>query len=419
MLIFSRILILFYPLLTRSCAVAACLIFFPTVSIAQEAKEAIIPPGFAQCVLDLQEQARLAGISAGVIDGALANVRYLDKVIGYDRSQPEFVKTFPEYFSTRVTSKRIARGKELYEKHSAFLRELTQRYGVPGSYLVSFWGLETNFGSYKGKMPIIDSLTTLACDPRRSEFFSAELLQALRLMDREQIENAEMLGSWAGAMGHTQFMPSAYLSYAIDGDLDGKIDLWNSEKDALTSAANFLQQLGWKSGFKWGREVTLADNFDYKLAGKDRSQTVAFWAEHGVSKADGQALDKVAIKASLVIPAGHRGPAFLLYKNFDVILGWNNSEFYGIAVGHLADRINGKAPLSKALPDLPKYSLADIKLLQDSLNQLGFNVGEADGILGPATRVGVRDFQASENMIADGFPDQQVIDAVRRKIKPE
>jgi membrane-bound lytic murein transglycosylase B len=409
---------LFYPLFKRSCAVV-CLFIFSASSQAQDAEVSQAPASFKQCVSDLQEQARLAGISSEVIDDALANVRYLDKVIGYDRAQPEFVQTFPEYFSTRVTSGRINKGRELYEKHSAFLNELTQRYGVPGAYLVAFWGLETNFGSYKGKMPIIDALTTLACDPRRSEFFSIELMQAMRLMDKEKITGDMMLGSWAGAMGHTQFMPSAYLSYAIDGDNDGKVDLWNSEKDALASAANFLQQLGWKSGFKWGREVILADTFDYTLAGKDRSQTVAFWAEHGVSKTDGKALDKAAIKASLVIPAGHNGPAFLLYKNFDVILGWNNSEFYGIAVGHLADRINGKAPLSKTLPDLPKYSLADIKLLQESLNQLGFNVGEADGILGPATRVGVRDFQASENMIADGFPDQQVIDAVRRKIKPE
>lgn len=415
---FSWVLILFYPFLKRYSAVI-CLFIFSFSARAQEADIAQIPANFRQCVSDLQEQAKLAGISAEIIDDALANVRYLDNVIGYDRAQPEFVQTFPEYFSTRVTSGRINKGRELYEKHSDFLKELTRRYGVPGAYLVSFWGLETNFGSYKGKMPIIDSLTTLACDPRRSTFFSAELMQALRLMEKEQLKEASMLGSWAGAMGHTQFMPSAYLSYAIDGDQDGKVDLWNSEKDALASAANFLQQLGWKSGFKWGREVTLSDNFDYTLAGKDRSQTLAFWVEHGVQKTDGSALDKAAIRASLIIPAGHNGPAFLLYKNFDVILGWNNSEFYGIAVGHLADRIGGKGPLSKALPDLPKYSLADIKLLQDSLNQLGFNVGEADGILGPATRVGVRDFQASENMIADGFPDQQVIDAVRSKIKPE
>ena len=380
--------------------------------MAQEAQVSAIPPGFHQCVLELQQQAKLAGISPEVIDDALANVRYLDKVIGYDRAQPEFVQTFPEYFTTRVTTGRIDKGRELYEKHRGFLRELTQRYGVPGAYLISFWGLETNFGSYKGKMPIIDSLTTLACDQRRSEYFSRELMQALRLMDKEEIKGKMMLGSWAGAMGHTQFMPSAYLNYAIDGDQDGKVDLWNSEKDALASAANFLQQLGWKSGFKWGREVTLAADFDYKLAGKDSRQTVAFWAEHGVSKADGGALDKVAIKASLVIPSGHSGPAFLLYKNFEVILGWNNSEFYAIAVGHLADRIGGKAPLQKALPDLPKYSLADIKLLQDALNKLGFEVGEADGILGPATRVGVRDFQASKNMIADGFPDQKVFAAI-------
>jgi membrane-bound lytic murein transglycosylase B len=411
---------LFYLLSRCKYLVPATLLAFSWCAQGQQADaELQVPAGFGQCVANLQGQAVQAGISAEVIHNALGSARYLPKVIGYDRAQPEFVQTFTEYFSTRVTAGRIDKGQALLEKHRTFLAKLTQTYGIPGHYLVAFWGLETNFGSYKGKMPIIDSLVTLACDPRRSDYFSQELLQALRLMDREKISVASMLGSWAGAMGHTQFMPSAYLLYAIDGDGDGKVDLWNSEQDALASAANFLQHLGWKNGFKWGREVQLLEQFDYQLAGKGRAQPMAFWAEQGVSQSNGQPLAKVAIDAALVIPAGHTGPAFLIYANFETILGWNNSEFYGIAVGHLADRIAGKPGLSKTLPDLPKYSLAQMKQLQQSLNLLGFDVGEADGILGPATRNGVRAFQASSRMIADGFPDKKVLEAISARLNPE
>jgi membrane-bound lytic murein transglycosylase B len=272
---------------------------------------------------------------------------------------------------------------------------------VPGPYLMAFWGLETNFGNYKGKMPIIDSLATLACDPRRSGYFSGELIQALLLMEREDLELETMRGSWAGAMGHTQFMPTAYMLYAQDGDKDGKIDLWNSEVDALASAANFLSHLGWKTGFKWGREVSLATGFDYQLAGKDSAQSLGFWSENGVSRANGQALGIADIQASLLVPAGHQGPTFLVYDNFDVILGWNNSEYYGMAVGHLADRIANKAKLSKPLPKLANYTVLEMQQLQTKLNQLG-----------PATRKGLRGFQAFKGTIADGYPQPSVVKAL-------
>jgi membrane-bound lytic murein transglycosylase B len=213
-------------------------------------------------------------------------------------------------------------------------------------------------------------------------------------------------------MGHTQFMPTAYLKYAKDGDGDGKVDLWNSEKDGLASAAHFLQNLGWESGFRWGREVVLPEDFNYQLAGKSQMKTLSFWHQQGVTQVTGQPLGESDLAAALVVPAGHTGSAFLIYPNFDVILRWNNSEYYGIAVGHLADRISGQKRLSKPLPKLPDYTLLEMQNFQAKLNELGFDVGKADGILGPATRKGVRGFQATVDLIADGYPSKETVDAV-------
>jgi membrane-bound lytic murein transglycosylase B len=395
-----------------------CFLFaYVAISFSSSAQEPAVDPvhaapSFQQCITGLQIKVIEAGVSAKTAKDVLGQAKHLAKTLSYDRNQPEFVQTFTGYFSKRVTDSRINKGREMLAKHEDFLNSLTREYGVPASYLVAFWGLETNFGSYKGKMPIIDSLATLACDQRRSEYFSAELIQALLLMERETLGVEEMLGSWAGAMGHTQFMPTAYMLYARDGDQDGKIDLWNSEMDALASAANFLNHLGWKSGYKWGREVSLPAGFDYQLAGKDSAKSLAFWSKQGVTRASGKDLGISDLPASLLVPAGHQGPIFLVYDNFDVILGWNNSEYYGIAVGHLADRIANKAMLSKPLPELPNYTLAEMQQLQSKLNDLGFDVGKADGILGPATRKGLRGFQVSTGVIADGYPSREVFGSV-------
>ncbi|MGJ8681207.1 lytic murein transglycosylase [Paraglaciecola sp.] len=368
---------------------------------------------FPQCLVRLQQQALDSGVSAQTNQQVLANLKPIEKLLQYDSNQPEFVQTFTGYFSKRVNDWRINKGREQLRKHKTFLAKLTQEYGVPGHYLVAFWGLETNFGAYKGKIPTLNALATLACDKRRSEYFSGELVQALLLLEREGLSAKEMIGSWAGAMGHTQFMPTAYMKYAKDGDGDGKADLWNNEKDALASAANFLQNLGWKAGYRWGREVLLPEDFNYQLAGKSQAKPLSFWHEQNLQKVNGKAVGKADLEASLLIPAGHLGSAFLVYPNFDVILRWNNSEFYGIAVGHLADRISGQKKLSKPLPDLPKYTVEEMQNFQDKLNQLGFDVGVADGILGPATRKGVRKFQASVGLIADGYPSKKTVEAVK------
>lgn len=364
---------------------------------------------FLECKSRLTEQAVSEGVDRATAESVFAKLQYQPRVIELDRSQPEFVQTFPGYFSKRVTDWRVNKGKEMYAKHKDLLKQLNDKYGVPPHYLMAFWGLETNFGSYKGKMPVLDSLATLACDPRRATYFTQELLVAIKLLQRESLSQEAMVGSWAGAMGHTQFMPSAYTNYAIDGDGDGQANLWDSEVDALTSAANFLANLGWKPGFRWGREIQLPENFDYRLSGYSNRRPITEWAELGIMKADGEPLGNADIDAYVVVPAGHKGPAFLAYHNFRTIMRWNNSEFYAIAVGHLADRIAGKPPLVADLPDLPAYSRDNIIELQKALNATGHDVGKPDGIIGPATRAGIRDYQIANDMIADGFPGLTVM----------
>lgn len=367
---------------------------------------------FASCTADLAQKAKQEGVSQATIDHVFPHLVHQDRVIELDRSQPEFVQTFPGYFSKRVTQWRTDKGKAMYAKHKTLLQELSDKYGVPPHYLLAFWGLETNFGTYKGKMPVLDSLATLACDKRRSSYFTQEFLVAIKLLERENLTREEMIGSWAGAMGHTQFMPSAYTNYAIDGDGDGQINLWASEEDALSSAANFLANLGWEAGYRWGREVQLPKDFDYQLSGYKNKRPLTDWNTQGLKKANGDALGEGDTSAYVIVPAGHEGPAFIAYHNFRVIMRWNNSEFYAIAVGVLADKIAGASGIKASLPDLPAYSRKDIIALQSKLSELGFDVGKPDGIIGPATREGIRNYQIAHNMIADGFPSLDVMAAL-------
>jgi len=372
---------------------------------------------FSSCTAALADRAKREGVSQQIIDEVFPHLVHQDRVIELDRSQPEFVQTFPGYFSKRVTDWRTEKGKAMYAKHEKLLHKLSDKYGVPPHYLLAFWGLETNFGSYKGKMPVLDSLATLACDKRRSKYFTQEFLVAVKLMQREKLKKDNMVGSWAGAMGHTQFMPSAYTHYAIDGDGDGQINLWESEEDALSSAANFLASLGWERSFRWGREVKLPDSFNYQESGYKNRKPLSEWHEQGVKKADGSPLGEGETTAYVIVPAGHNGPAFIAYKNFRVIMRWNNSEFYAIAVGVLADRIAGASGIKATLPDLPAYNRKDIIALQSKLNDLGFDVGKPDGIIGPATREGIRNYQISNNMIADGFPGLEVMAALNVELE--
>jgi membrane-bound lytic murein transglycosylase B len=371
-------------------------------------------PEFEACLTDLQRQARDAEVAEAIVAEVFPALEQQQRVIELDRKQPEFVQTFAQYFSARVTQQRIDQGRKLYARHGDFLRELSWKYGVPGQYLVAFWGLETNFGGYMGKMPTLDSLATLACDERRSEFFTTEFITALQLLERESLQPAQMRGSWAGAMGHTQFMPSAYIQYAVDGDGDGRIDLWQSTEDALASAANFLQQLGWESGLRWGREVTLPDDFPYERAGTDTKLSLEQWAGYGVLRGNGNLLPVADVEGSILVPAGARGPAFLVYPNFAVIMRWNRSESYALSVGHLADRIAGGGGLYRKPPEGQKpLSREQTEEAQRRLNAAGYAAGPEDGIFGPATRTALSAFQRDIGVTADGFPDQASLERLR------
>lgn len=372
---------------------------------------------FSACLVTFSAKAKAAGISQNTINNSLAKAELNTQVLELDRKQPEFTTSFADYFNRRVTEQRVAQGRALLVKHKDLLARVEQEYGVPAAYLVSFWGLETNFGSYFGNIPVVDSLATLACDARRSTFFTIELINALRILDEGAIAPGKMKGSWAGAMGHVQFMPSSFLKNAVDFDGDHKRDLWNSTADAMGSAANFLKNLGWQTEGRWGREVKLPKDFPFLEAGLKNNKPIAEWTKLGVTRADSTPLPQADMNASLLVPSGHEGPAFLVYDNFNVIMRWNRSEFYAIAVGQLADQIAGGGKLLQPPPvDAPRLHRDQVIALQQQLNNKGFNLGTPDGILGPATRRAIGEFQHQKGMIADGFPGTQVLGLLGIKV---
>ena len=371
-------------------------------------------PDFEQCKIGLKTLAIAKGISPETVADVLDPVQYSARVIELDRRQPEFTSTFGDYYRRRVTSMRVAQGRALLARHADLLRRVQGKTGVPAHYLVAFWGLETNFGSYFGNMSVPDSLTTLACDPRRSDYFTSELLAALRVVEAGDVSAEHMLGSWAGAMGHVQFMPSAFLRFAVDADGDGKRDLWGSIPDAMFSAGNFLQHLGWQRNLRWGREVLLPENFDFALANAGQQRPLSDWRGLGINDTFRHPLPAMDLPSELLVPSGHKGPAFITYHNFDVIMGWNRSEFYALAVGRLADRIAGAGRLENPPPDANmSISRERVLQMQLDLNALGHDAGEADGVPGPATRAAISRYQQSEGLVADGYLNHELLEAVR------
>lgn len=378
--------------------------------------EDVTPAGFAECLVRLEKTAVEAGVSAKTASEVMAKVSYVDRVIELDRRQPEFTTTFASYLNRRVNGARIQKGRELLVTHRDLLSKVTRETGVPAPYLVAFWGLETNFGSFFGKMSVPDSLSTLACDERRSEFFTKQLVAALQIIDEGAIPAEKMEGSWAGAMGHFQFMPTVFLKQAVDADGDGRRDLWNSLPDAMMSAGRFLKSMGWDGEYRWGREVVLPGNFDFSLA-DGRRLPLTDWRNMGIKDAFGRPLAQADLKANLIVPAGHSGPAFLAYDNFKVIMGWNRSEFYAIAVGHLADRVAGAGGLHVPPPEnLPALSRDHVMKLQQMLVDGEHYSGEVDGIMGSGTRAAIRKFQSANKMVADGYPGPEVLKAAGIKL---
>ncbi|RFF26568.1 MULTISPECIES: lytic murein transglycosylase [unclassified Wenzhouxiangella] len=403
--------------IARIGAIGLLLVGFQASSVAAVTED---PAGFDDCLVELRRAALDEGIPGALTNEVLDSLEFQPRVIELDRAQPELHQTLAAYLRSRITSARIERGRELMEQHRNLLMRLHHDYGIPGQYLVALWGMESNFGRNTGNMPTLDSLATLACDPRRSTFFRTELLFGLRLIERERLQPEAMRGSWAGAMGQTQFMPSAYYEHAVDGDGDGRIDLWNNPADALASGAKLLQSLGWQTGQRWGREIRLPEDFAYERIGAGQTRSLTEWAALGVRQADGRPLPEADMSGPVLVPMGHAGPAFLVYANFEVIMGWNRSTSFAIAVGHLADRIAGTGPLRANFPKArQRLATADIATLQNQLISLGYAPGKADGILGPSTRSTLREFQLDHGLVPDGYPDEATTTALTGQSETE
>ncbi|WP_163932923.1 lytic murein transglycosylase [Paraferrimonas sp. SM1919] len=370
-------------------------------------KSVLADEALAQCQQKLTQYSQSKGIKTETYSAIINGLSLRPQVVQQDRKQPEFEKTFIDYFEKRVNDYRVQQGRKLLAKHNTLLKQLTKKYGVPGQYIVAFWGLETNFGNFKGNTDTFNALATLACDGRRGEFFSSEFVAALKVKQQTGFARSKFKGSWAGALGHTQFMPSNYLSYGVDGDNDGVVDLFDSEVDALTSAANFLNKLGWQQNFRWGREVNINQS-DLTYSGSSHKQPLSYWSEQGITDVFQRAIPKLAQQAQLLMPIGANGPAFLVYDNYHVIMKWNRSQSYALTVGILADRINGAGKLKNIPPKIEPLRTAQLMKLQSKLKSLGYNINGVDGRLGPNTRAAISAYQKDASLLADGYPNQEV-----------
>ncbi len=361
-----------------------------------------------------RDDAQAQGISPTTLVSALDGIEPIERVIELDRRQPEFLQSFAAYLTRRVTPDQVARGEAMLEAHAALFDAVEAQYGVPRTVLAAFWGLETHYGAVKGGLNVPASLATLAYDGRRSVFFRSELLDALRIIDAGHVTAPEMNGSWAGAMGHMQFMPSTFRAYAVDADGDARIDLWQSLPDAMHSAANYLKRAGWRSGEPIAIEVELPQDFDLRKARAAHRLPVAEWASAGVKAASGCALPEVRGKAGIVLPQGWQGPAFMVFDNFDVVMQWNRSVSYALTVAQLAQQLAGGDGLVHPAVEEAALSIVQVKLLQQALNELGFDAGEPDGVLGPQTQGALRRYQVVHALPADGYPGDAVLAHVAR-----
>jgi membrane-bound lytic murein transglycosylase B len=340
----------------------------------------------------------------------MADVEPLDTVLEAQAAQPETALSLAQYMGKVIPGKRVQRARSALRKHRALLMELEARYRIEPQIVIAIWAIETDLGRVMGKIPVLDALATLAWGGRRSAFFEGELVAALRLVQLGIVPREKLRGSWAGAMGHGQFLPSSCLGFAVDHDGDGLTDLWGDPPvDGLASIANYLSKHIWQIGQPWGQQVSLPDRFDFALSGADQAATAETWSARGLMRKGGLPLGAYG-QASLLLPGGYRGPAFLTYRNFHVLTRYNNAATYAIAVGLLADRIVGGAREAIDWPETTPLGREDMRRLQAGLLTAGFDPGAVDGLTGPNTFNALRDWQKAKGLPADGFADRAVLD---------
>ncbi len=370
---------------------------------------------FDQCVEGLRQKAQAEGISRAVFDANVPTVTPDPSLLELLDRQPEFSTPIWDYMAGLVDEERVEEGKAMLATHAATLARVEDAYGVDPATVVAVWGVESNYGQVFGKRPLLTSLTTLSCMGRRQSFFRGELIETLRIVQSGDVAPDKLVGSWAGAFGHTQFMPSTYRRIAVDFDGDGRRDLVGSVPDALASTANYLKRSGWRSGQPWGFEVRLPEGFDAAGAGRKNRHPLSHWQARGIRRVDGA---EVALPpgtpTALLLPAGATGPAFLVFKNFDAIYSYNAAESYALAIAHLSDRLRGKGPFVTPWPTPdPGLSRRERRELQELLLARGHDIGEVDGMIGSATRAAIKLEQARLGLPVDGRGGLRILDALR------
>jgi len=370
---------------------------------------------FGDCIAGLWPLAAQRGITRANYQRLTAALTPDLRIMDLLDAQPEFAKSPWDYLDTLVSDERIARGRALLAQYAAVFAAVERAYGVDRHIVAAIWGVESNYGTMGGERPVLRSTATLACVGRRRDFFREEFLSALEILQRGDVAPDRLVGSWAGAFGPTQFMPTSFKRYAVDFDGDGRRDVVDSIPDVIASTANNLKMDGWVRGETWGYEVVLPAHFNYLLADRARPMTLAQWQRLGVVRAGAAPFAHPAARASLLLPAGSRGPAFLMLPNFGVIMKYNPAEAYALAIGHLADRLRGGGAFLQAWPrDERTLTIAERYELQQLLARRGYDIGEPDGLLGPRTRTAIRNFELATGQIPDGFASSLVLERLRQ-----
>jgi len=385
-----------------------------TLLIGPVAAQNCHPEGsFDGWLQSFRRDAAAAGISEAAINAGLKGIRFDPAIVKKDRAQGVFSQTFLEFSDRMVAQYRLDQGRANLKKYKSTFDRIEQQFGVPGPVLSSFWGLETDFGANIGNGPTLTSLATLAYDCRRPQLFHDQLIAALKIIDRGDLSPGQMRGPWAGELGQVQFLPMHYVEYGVDFDNDGRIDMLRSSPDALASAANYMMHLGWRRGEPWLQEVQVPNELPWEQADITIKLPRAQWVQWGVTAAQGAALPADNLPASLLLPMGRNGPAFLAYPNFDVYLEWNESLVYSTTAAYFATRLAGAPRVGRGKAPVNSLNASQTKQLQTILAKAGYNVGKIDGIIGAQTRAAVKDVQLRLGLPADSYPTTELLSRVR------